>query len=139
MQSLWRYFQQISSPVSTEKEQNKLPYMPKKKKTQKLLVRKCLAKQILWLPTTSNIWISAGIQCHSFRMLSVRHIDRLLRLISFVTSWQGELNIYLSTLWNCHEWPSLNFSLQYQLNIKQTIDENENKPIRAEFFKAGLR
>ena len=32
MQSLWRYFQQISSPVSTEKEQNKLPYMPKKKK-----------------------------------------------------------------------------------------------------------
>ena len=31
MQSLWRYFQQISSPVSTEKEQNKLLYMSKKK------------------------------------------------------------------------------------------------------------
>lgn len=31
-------------------------------------------------------------------------------------------HILMSTLWNCHEWPSLNFSLQYKLNNKQTSD-----------------
>ena len=28
---------------------------------------------------------------------------------------------------NSHEWPSQNFSLQYQYNVKQTSDEKEEK------------
>ena len=53
-------------------------------------------------------------------------------LIHLSHSWQWAWKVVLPAcckkkLVNSHKWPRLNFSFQYQYNIKQTSDENKEK------------